>query len=86
MNGAHMLLSLGKHLSHDYHSLIDGLLEVLIKSHGPLLSLKTLLRCLVGENLRAWDIVFSTTKFTYNSSVNRITSMSPFEIVIGYRP
>lgn len=27
----------------------------------------------------------STSKFAYNSSVNRTTDMSPFEIVTGYR-
>lgn len=81
-----MLLPLVKHLLHDYHPPTDGLLEVVIKSHGPLLNRHvSLLRCVVSENLRSWDSVLSTTEFAYNSSVNRITGMNPFEIVISYR-
>lgn len=49
-------------------------------------SLRTLFRCLVGENLRAWDTVLFTVEFVYNNSVNKTTDMSPFEIVTGYRP
>lgn len=48
---------LGRHLSHDYHPPTDGFLEMVIKSHGPLLSLTTLLRCL--------DSVLTTTEFAY---------------------
>lgn len=81
-----MKVALVKHLSHDYHPLIDGLLEMVIKSHGPLLSLKILLRCLVSENLKAWDSVLSTAEFAYNNSVNRTTDMNPFEIVTSYIP
>jgi len=64
----------------EYHPQTDGQTEVVNRSLG------TLLRCLVGENFRAWDSVLSTAKFAYNSSVNRTTSMSPFEIVTCYRP
>lgn len=77
MNGV-----LRRHLSHDYHPPTDRLLGVVIKSHGHSLSLENLPRCLVGESLRTWDSVPSTTKFTYISMVNRITSISLFEIVI----
>lgn len=38
------------------------------------------------ENLRACDIVISTAEFVYNNLVNKTISMSPFEIVTGYRP
>lgn len=79
-----MLLPLVRHLSQDYHPSIDGLLEVGIKSHGPLLNIHvTLLRCLVGENLTSWDSVLSIAELAYNSLVSRTTDMSPFEIVTG---
>jgi hypothetical protein len=45
-----------------------------------------LLRCLVGDHHRTWDTVIPTAEFAYNSSVNRSTGMSPFEIVSGLRP
>lgn len=63
-----------------YHPQIDGQTEVINRSLG------ALLRCLLGENLKSWDSVLSTTEFSYNSSVKRITGTSPFEIVTGYRP
>lgn len=46
-------------------------------------SLRTLLRCLVSENLKAWDIVLFTAGLAYNNSVNRTTGLSQFEI--GYK-
>lgn len=48
-------------------------------------SLGSLLRCLVGDHLRLWDLVLSVSELAYNSSVNRTTIMSPFEIVISYK-
>jgi hypothetical protein len=77
---------LGGQLSHDYHAPTDGCLEMVIKSYGPLLSLETLLRFLVGENLRTWGNVLFTKEFAYISSVNRITGMSLLEIVIFSKP
>jgi len=62
-----------------YHPQTNGQTEVVNKS------LETLLCCLVGKNLRAWDIVLSSAKFVYNNSVNRTTDMSLFEIVTGYK-
>ena len=44
------------------------------------------MRCLVGESLRNWDLFLSHGEFSYNSSVNRSTGKSPFEIVHGYKP
>ena len=49
-------------------------------------SLGNLLQYLVGENLRAWDLILPTAEFAYNSSVNRTIGMSPFEVVHGYQP
>lgn len=50
------------------------------------MSLSSLLRCLVGKHLRSWDNVLLIVEFAYNSSVNKTTGMSPFEIVTGYKP
>lgn len=49
-------------------------------------SLGSLLHCLVGEHLRVWDQVLSVAEFAYNSSTNRTTGLSPFEIVTRYKP
>ena len=48
-----------------FHPQTDGQTEIVNRSLG------NLLRCLVGENLRAWDLVLPTAEFAYNSSVNR---------------
>ena len=45
-----------------------------------------MLRCLIRENLGNWDLLLSHDEFAYNSSVNRSTGKSPFEIVHGYKP
>ena len=44
------------------------------------------MRCLVGESLGNWDLLLPRAEFAYNSSVNRTTGKSPFEIVHGYKP
>jgi len=63
-----------------FHPQTDGQAEVVNRSLG------NLLRCLVGENFRAWDLVLPTAEFAYNSSVSRTIGMSPFEVVHGYQP
>ncbi len=63
-----------------YHPQTDGQTEVVNRSLG------NLLRCLVGDNLGNWDLLLSRAEFAYNSSVNRSTGKSPFEIVHGYKP
>ncbi|GJS80981.1 putative reverse transcriptase domain-containing protein [Tanacetum coccineum] len=45
-----------------------------------------LLRCLVGENIRKWDLVLPQAEFAYNRSCSQTTSKSPFEIVYGCNP
>ncbi|KAL3577705.1 hypothetical protein D5086_019209 [Populus alba] len=50
------------------------------------LSLGNLLRCLVSDHNRNWDLILPMAKFAYNSSINRSISMSPFEVVHGYKP
>ena len=49
-------------------------------------SLGNLLRCLIGDNPRQWDLVIPQAEFAYNSSVNRSTGKSAFQIVYGANP
>ncbi|XP_058068351.1 serine/threonine-protein kinase D6PKL2-like [Magnolia sinica] len=63
-----------------YHPQTDGQIEVVNCSLG------NLLRCLVGEHVKTWDMILPIVEFAYNSSVNRSTGLSPFEIVSGYKP
>ena len=63
-----------------YHPQTDGQTEVVNRSLG------NLLRCLVGEHVKTWDLILPTAEFAYNRSVNRSTGMSPFEVVSGYKP
>lgn len=77
---------MGGQLSYDYHPPIDKCLEMVVNSHGPLLNLETLLRCLVDENIRTWGSVLSTSGFAYISSVNRISGMSLLETILFSTP
>ena len=63
-----------------YHPQTDGQTEVVNRGLG------NLLRCLVSDHNRNWDLVLPTTQFAYNSSVNRSIGMSLFEVVHGYKP
>jgi len=58
-----------------FHAQIDRQTEVVNRT------LRNLLRCLVGENLKTWNIILPMAKFAYNGFVNRTTDLSPFEIV-----
>ena len=49
-------------------------------------SLGNLLRTLVGEHLRDWDLKLSTAEFAYNNSINRTIGMSPAEVVYEFKP
>lgn len=46
-------------------------------------SLRNLLRCLVGDKPPRWDLILPQREFSYNNSINRSTSKSPFQIVYG---
>lgn len=48
-------------------------------------SLRYVLRCLVTDNMTQW-LILPTTEFSYNSSINRTTSHSPFEFLTGILP
>jgi len=63
-----------------YHPQTDGQTEVVNRSLG------NLLRCLVSDHNRNWDLILPTAQFAYNSSINGSISMSPFEVVHGYKP
>jgi len=49
-------------------------------------SLGNLLRCLVSDHNRNWDLILPTAQFAYNSSIKRSIGMSPFQVVHGYKP
>jgi len=63
-----------------YHPQTDGQTEVV--NH----CLSDLLRCLVGERVTTWDEVLPVAEFKYNSSINRSTGFSSFEVITWYRP
>ena len=44
------------------------------------------MRCLIGENPRNWESILPLDEFAYNSSLNRTTNTSPFEVVYGNKP
>ena len=62
-------------LSH--HPQTYGQIEVVNHSLG------NLLRCLVGDKPKGWDMILPQAEFAYNNSVNRSTGKSPFQIVYG---
>nr|GEV54381.1 hypothetical protein [Tanacetum cinerariifolium] len=47
-------------------------------------SLGTLLRSLIGDNAKQWDLILPQAEFAYNRSVNYTTVKSPFEVVYGW--
>ena len=49
-------------------------------------SLGNLLRCLVGNRPKSWDVILPLAEFAFNSSLNWTINMSPLEVVYGLRP
>ena len=73
-------LKIESKFSSAHHLQIDGQEEVVNRSLG------NLLRCLVGDKPKGWDLILLQAKFSYNNFVNRSTSRSPFQIVYGNSP
>lgn len=63
-----------------FHPQIDRKMEVVNKKVG------NRLRCLVGENIRSWDLLSSQVEFAYNNSTKWMIGLSPFQIVYGQMP
>ncbi|GJX86205.1 RNA-directed DNA polymerase [Tanacetum coccineum] len=63
--------------SSSHHPQINGQTEVVNRRLG------NLLRSLVGETPRQWNLVLPQAEFAYNRSQNRTTGKTPFEVVNG---
>nr|GFA26772.1 transposon Ty3-G Gag-Pol polyprotein [Tanacetum cinerariifolium] len=63
--------------SSSHHPQTDGQAKVVNRS------LENLLRSLIGDNAKQWDLILPQAEFAYNSSVNRTTGKSPFEVMYG---
>ena len=50
------------------------------------ISLGNILRSLVYESSKQWDLVLAQAEFAYNDSPNRSTGMSAFYIIYGMHP
>nr|GEZ21608.1 hypothetical protein [Tanacetum cinerariifolium] len=46
-------------------------------------SLRNLLKILIKDNTKQWDLILPQVEFSYNRSLNHTSSKSPFEIVYG---
>ena len=62
------------------HPQIDGKTVVVNRSLG------NILRSLVYQNPKQWDLALAQPEFAYNDTPNQSTRMSPFQIVFGMNP
>lgn len=62
------------------HPQTDGQTEVVNRSLG------NMLRCLIQNNPKTWDLVIPQAEFAYNNSVNRSIKKTPFEAAYGLKP
>ncbi|GKD93420.1 RNA-directed DNA polymerase [Tanacetum coccineum] len=63
--------------SSSHHPQTDRRTEVVDRSLGDLV------RSLIGDNAKQWDLILPQAEFAYNRSVNHTTGKSPFEVVYG---
>ncbi len=49
-------------------------------------SLGNILRSLVYNNPKQWDLALAQAKFSYNDTPNQSTRMIPFHTVLGMNP
>ncbi|PKI54050.1 hypothetical protein CRG98_025544 [Punica granatum] len=71
---------LGLPRTHAYYPQTDGQTEVVNQSLG------NLLRSLVGEHVKSWDIKLCQAEFARNHTVNRSTGFNPFQVVYYVTP
>ena len=45
-----------------------------------------MLRCLVGDKPKGWDLILPQVEFVYNNSMKKSSGRSPFQIVYGSSP
>jgi Integrase core domain len=62
-----------------YHPQTDGQTEVVNRSLGNMLRAQV-------KTMDSWDNILSKVEFEFNSSDNRSTSFSPFQVLYGFNP
>ena len=62
------------------HPQTNGQTEVVNRTLG------SLLRAVVGKNLKTWEDCLPFIEFAYNRTIHSSTGFSPFEIVYGFNP